>query len=103
MKRRDFLKNGLKFGVAVNALPLALGGFPIKALGRSPLRSALKASATNDKILVIIQLSGGNDGLNMLVPHTNAAYYTNRPTLGLKKAEDNLIELAGHESLAWHS
>ncbi len=103
MKRRDFIKNGLKLGVAVNALPLALGGFPIKALGRSPLRSALKASAMNDNILVIIQLSGGNDGLNTLVPHTNSKYYTNRPTLGLKKTEDNLIELAGHESLAWNS
>lgn len=103
MKRRDFLKNGLKLGVAVNTLPLALGGFPIKAIGRSPLRSALNAAAANDNVLVIIQLSGGNDGLNMLVPHTNAKYYTNRPTLGLKKTEDNLIELAGHESLAWHS
>jgi uncharacterized protein (DUF1501 family) len=103
MKRRDFIKNGLKLGVAVNALPLALGGFPIKALGRSPLRSALTASAANDNILVIIQLSGGNDGLNTLVPHTDAKYYTNRPTLGLKKTENNLIELVGHESLAWNS
>jgi uncharacterized protein (DUF1501 family) len=102
MKRRDFLKNGLKLGVAVNALPLALGGFPIKALGRSPLRSALKTVAANDNILVIIQLAGGNDGLNTLVPHTNQSYYTNRPTLGLKST-DNLIPVAGHESLAWHS
>lgn len=103
MKRRDFLKNGLKLGVAVNALPLALGGFPIKALGRSPLRSALKTAETNDKILVIIQLAGGNDGLNTLVPHTNQTYYTNRPSLGLRQSTDGLIPLAGHETLAWHS
>ena len=103
MKRREFLKKGVKLGVAVNALPLALGGFPVKALGRSPLRSALKAAATNDNILVIIQLSGGNDGLNMLVPHSNSEYYRARPTLGLKKTEDRLIELAGHETLAWNS
>jgi uncharacterized protein (DUF1501 family) len=103
MKRRDFLKNGLKLGIAANALPLALGGFPVRALGRSPLHSALKTAAMNDNILVVIQLAGGNDGLNTLVPHTNANYYSLRPSLALKKADDNLIELAGHESLVWHS
>lgn len=103
MKRRDFLKNSLKLGAAANALPLALGGFPIKALGRSPLHSALSTAALNDHVLVIVQLAGGNDGLNTLVPHTNSKYYSLRPSLGLKKTEDSLIELTGHESLAWHS
>ena len=58
------------------------------------------------KILVIIQLSGGNDGLNCVVPFRNDRYYQARPQLGLKKNDlvpitdevglnKNLRELAG--------
>lgn len=103
MKRRDFIKNGLKLGVAANALPMVMGGFPLKALGRSPLHSAIARSTDNGNILVIIQLAGGNDGLNTLVPHTDANYYSMRPTLGLKKTENNLIPLHDHDTLAWNS
>ncbi len=39
------------------------------------------------KVLVIIQWSGGNDGLNTLVPFTNDLYYKNRQNLGIKKNE----------------
>ena len=41
----------------------------------------------NDNILVVIQLSGGNDGLNMLVPYENDIYYNARPKIALKKQE----------------
>ena len=44
MKRRDFLKTGLKIGVAANTLPMLLGGMPIRALGRSPLGTGWKRS-----------------------------------------------------------
>lgn len=103
MKRREFLKQSIKIGAAVNALPLALGGFPVTSLGRSPLRSALAAGQDNGKILVIIQLAGGNDGLNTLVPHTNQTYYSLRPTLALNRTNDGLLPLKDHDTLAWHS
>ena len=54
----------------------------------------LKASGnltTDGKKLVIVQLSGGNDGLNTIVPYRNDIYYKVRPTLGLK--EDKVIKL----------
>ncbi|MEL6844167.1 MAG: DUF1501 domain-containing protein, partial [Bacteroidota bacterium] len=41
----------------------------------------------NGKKLVIIQLSGGNDGLNTIVPHQNDLYYSLRPSLHLKEKE----------------
>lgn len=103
MKRRDFLKLGAQVGVAANALPLVLGGLPVRALGRSPLRNALATASTNNNILVIIQLAGGNDGLNCLVPYGDPLYKTNRPTLGLDKTADNLRVIPDHNTLAMHT
>ncbi|XMO88075.1 DUF1501 domain-containing protein [Algibacter sp. AS12] len=39
------------------------------------------------KRLVIIQLSGGNDGLNTVIPYRNDVYYKERPTLGIAKKD----------------
>ncbi|MDR3709557.1 MAG: DUF1501 domain-containing protein [Capsulimonadaceae bacterium] len=36
-----------------------------------------------DRILVVVQLSGGNDGLNTVIPYADAAYYKARPTIGI--------------------
>jgi uncharacterized protein (DUF1501 family) len=44
-------------------------------------------NSRSGKILVVVQLSGGNDGLNTVVPYRNDLYYQNRPRLGLKKDE----------------
>jgi len=41
----------------------------------------------NGKSLIVIQLSGGNDGLNCVVPYQNDLYYNARPNLGLKNEE----------------
>ena len=45
------------------------------------------ADADSSRKLVIIQLAGGNDGFNTVVPYTDSRYYALRPTLGLKEAE----------------
>ena len=51
---------------------------------------ALWAAADRpDRILVVVELSGGNDGLNSVVPYGDDAYYRHRPTIGLR-AEDVL-------------
>ncbi len=52
----------------------------------NPLRLASAVQAADDRILVVLELSGGNDGLNTVVPYTNDHYYKLRPTLGLKPA-----------------
>jgi uncharacterized protein (DUF1501 family) len=41
-------------------------------------------AAAGDRILVVLELSGGNDGLNTLVPYGDDAYYRHRPTIGLR-------------------
>ena len=37
----------------------------------------------NDNVFAVLSLSGGNDGLNTVVPFTNGLYYDNRPRLGI--------------------
>ena len=73
MQRRDFLKISAAAAYAISGMP----GFLARAA----------AQAGGDKTLVVIQLSGGNDGLNTLVPYTNGAYYAARPNIAIPKSD----------------
>ena len=65
MKRREFIARTIPSTV----LPLLLGGFTFKSYGRSPFLEALVGSTVDtDHVLVLIQLNGGNDGLNTVIP-----------------------------------
>ena len=73
LSRRSFLLSGVRLTAIGAAAPsaLALGG---KAVFED----------RGDPILVVVQLSGGNDGLNTVIPHGHDDYYRLRPTLGQK-------------------
>ena len=64
MKRKEFIKNTL-LGVA---LPTFLNGISLKALAGTPLMHALSNYMNDDKVLVLVQLAGGNDGINTVIP-----------------------------------
>ncbi len=65
MKRRTFIKRALP----VATIPFLINGLSVKAFGKgSVFEGLLKSAAENDRILVIIQLQGGNDGLNTVIP-----------------------------------
>ena len=82
MKRRDFIK-ALPLGVAAVGVPFSIGGFAGRAFGRSPmLDSILNGSDGSDRILVLINLQGGNDGLNTVIPYNDPVYGKSRPTIG---------------------
>ncbi len=62
MKRRDFI-NSMGAGIAT---PILLNGIGLSIMPRSSLSSFINSD--NDRVLVLIQLIGGNDGLNTIVP-----------------------------------
>ena len=53
--------------------------------------AAGKVEVANDNVLVVVQLSGGNDGLNTVVPFADDAYHKARPRIGLKA--DKVVKL----------
>src|SRR6202521_1027142 len=83
--RRDLLRAGM-YGVGVTA-----GALPLPLFAQAG--AALAAQGKHDgKILVVLELSGGNDGLNTLVPYGDDAYYRHRPNLGIPRNEIRKID-----------
>ncbi len=71
MKRRDFIR-----GATAVALPLSLSGYSARAMGLSPmLESLAELTAQADRYLVLIQLAGGNDGINTVIPLDQMSTY----------------------------
>jgi uncharacterized protein (DUF1501 family) len=70
LSRRTFLKNG----VAAFTVSCAVPGF---------MSDLARAQGSTLRNLIVLYLSGGNDGLSMLVPYTDSYYYSRRPTLGV--------------------
>jgi uncharacterized protein (DUF1501 family) len=79
LKRRDFLKAGLVFGAGASGLAAGYAAVP-DAFARA-VYAAKKEGMTNENILVMIQLAGGNDGLRTLVPLADPALHDLRPKL----------------------
>ena len=88
--RRDFLRKGL-YGVGVTAgLPLLLSR-TTQALTAEAMRGT-SIEANPERILVVVELSGGNDGLNTVVPFGNDEYYRVRPNIGIRESDAIKIE-----------
>ena len=76
MKRRNFIKSSALASTAL-WVPSFLKGHSTDTLLKT----------RSGKILIVIQLGGGNDGLNTIVPYRNDLYYKYRPSLGIKQKE----------------
>jgi uncharacterized protein (DUF1501 family) len=83
--RREFLARGL-YGIGVGATLPAILRYTSAALTAQALEGTSVEKHPN-RILVVIELSGGNDGLNTVVPYADAAYYRARPKLGIPERE----------------
>ena len=60
-------------------------------------RTARAAEVAKEKVLVVLELTGGNDGLNTVIPYGDDLYHKNRPTLRFKK--DRVLKIDDHIGL----
>ena len=100
MKRRHFLKNTIP---TATILPAIINGFSVKAYGESsPLVQALMGATTEtDHVLVLIQLNGGNDGLNMVIPiEFYANYFNARSNIAIP--QNKILQLNGNAATGLH-
>jgi len=90
IKRKEFIQLGSLASASV-LLPKFLKAFEGRNLLVPP----------GNKVVVILQLSGGNDGLNTVIPVRNDIYYKARPRLGIEKTKALLLneETGLHPSL----
>ena len=75
IKRREFLQVG-SLATASLMVPKFLKAFEGKNM-----------VPQGNKVLVILQMSGGNDGLNTVIPYRNDIYYKSRPRLGIERSK----------------
>ncbi|WP_328803507.1 DUF1501 domain-containing protein [Paenibacillus silvestris] len=96
LTRREFLLKGTAMFAT-----LSLGGFLFTETGKSIFAGGV-SDDVEEPVLVVVQLSGGNDGINTLIPYGQGVYYDARPTLAYQQKDvlalDNQVGL--HPSLA---
>lgn len=87
IKRREILRRGMAgLGIA------GIGSSILKPSAFTSVAEAAALAEANGKILVILELSGGNDGLNTVVPYGDDAYYRHRPEIGLPKSQLRILD-----------
>src|SRR5262245_14230156 len=91
LNRRDFLTRALQ-GSTLFALAPSVPGFLT-----STAQAAAAAGKPRDTVLVVVEMNGGNDGLNTVIPYGDDLYHKARPTLRFTK--DRVIKLDDHVGL----
>ena len=79
LTRRKVLQAGL-YGIGIGATSV----LPLPPLFARTARALAPQTAADGRILVVLELSGGNDGLNTVVPYGDDAYYRHRPKIGIR-------------------
>ena len=74
------------------ASTLALSGGVLPAFLQRTARAAAEQKTADGRVLVVLQLTGGNDGLNTVVPYTDENYRRLRPTLHLADAKFHKLD-----------
>lgn len=98
--RRRFLGHGLGMISAAATVPAFLMRAGDALAADTTMRLSSKPGVPDDRVLVVVQLSGGNDGLNTVIPFGNDLYYKNRPGLGIK--DTDVLKIDGADGVGLH-
>jgi uncharacterized protein (DUF1501 family) len=82
LSRRAMIRDGL-LNVSAGMIMPSIFSRAVRAAGNAAREGAHWAQAAQNRTLIVVQMAGGNDGLNTLVPYTDSAYYSARPTIAI--------------------
>ena len=101
LSRRAMIKDGMLAVSAGMVMPAIFSRGVASAMSQSLDGSHIAQTAT-DRILIVVQMAGGNDGLNTVVPYTDPLYIKMRPTLGIAQSKVLTLDtrLGLHPNLA---
>jgi len=85
--RRQFLRTSVLGGALASTVPLFLEKTFLTLDSMAAATTGQYPTGKDGTILVVLQLAGGNDGINTLVPFADDAYYKARPKIGLPAAQ----------------
>jgi len=97
--RREFLGRGLVMASAAATIPAFING-TAHAMTRAMGSLSSVPGVPDERILVVVQLSGGNDGLNTIVPYSMGEYYRARPGIGVPERE--VLRLGEGDGVGMH-
>jgi len=80
LSRSEFLR---RMALLSGGVGLGISGIPGQAYATIP--AGVLTSVPEGNVVVIIQLVGGNDGLNTVIPAENDQYFAKRPDIAIKK------------------
>ncbi len=96
--RRAFLQRGMTLASSAATVPYFVQQSAIAMTNWNAAVSS-QAGVPEDRILVVVQLSGGNDGLNTVIPYSMSTYHTARPRIAVP---DNEILKLGSSGIGLH-
>jgi uncharacterized protein (DUF1501 family) len=84
--RRAMIRDGL-LAVSAGMVMPTIFSRAVRAASNAAHEGAHWAQAAQGRTLIVVQMAGGNDGLNTLIPYIDGAYYSARPTLAIAQAD----------------
>ncbi|MCA9290781.1 MAG: hypothetical protein KDA25_06610, partial [Phycisphaerales bacterium] len=83
--RRLFLHQGLTLASLATTAPLFIQRSALGMMRPLGSMTTSQPGVPEDRVLVVVQLGGGNDGLNTVIPYFSPQYYQRRPAIGIRE------------------
>lgn len=93
--RRMFIRRGVTFASLAATAPAFIERSAWAMALPDGAALASQAGVPEDRVLVVVQLGGGNDGLNTVIPFGSPAYYRGRPSIAVPAPRDGTADRPG--------